>query len=124
MFKKMSESDGNVLGYQVIGDISKEDYTALVAEVQTIIDAQGSVRMLLDMEQFKSEKASAWGSDLNFGRTYRKLIEKMAIVGDKKWESWMTKLVEPFYAREAKYFHTADIDEAWRWLKEDGDSGE
>jgi hypothetical protein len=56
-----------------------------VPEVQAAIDDEGSA--LLDMEQFEGEKASAWGSDLYFGRTYRKQIEKMAIVGDKKWES-------------------------------------
>jgi hypothetical protein len=46
----------------------------------------------------------------------------MAIVGDKSWESWMTKLVEPFYSREAQFFHTADITDARSWLKEDSES--
>jgi hypothetical protein len=36
----------------------------------------------------------------------------------------MTKLVDLFYAREAKYIHTADVAEAWKWLKEDGGSDE
>lgn len=121
MFKKMDESAGNVLGYQVIGDISKEDYATLVPEVQAVVDEQGSVKLLLDMEQFKSEKPEAWGSDFSFGHTYRKQIEKMAIVGDKKWEKGLAKLAEPFYAREAQYFHTADIADAWSWLKEDSD---
>jgi hypothetical protein len=38
----MNDSAGNVLGYQVIGDISKEDYATLVPEVQVVIDDQGS----------------------------------------------------------------------------------
>jgi hypothetical protein len=42
----------------------------------------------------------------------------MAIVGDKTWEKWMTYLARPFYARDAKFFHIADIDKAWAWLRE------
>ena len=46
------------------------------------------------------------------------LFSEMAIVGDKHWEAWITKLAAPFYAKEAQYFHTADMAAAWSWVKE------
>ncbi len=118
MITKMSESKGNILGFKMIGDISKEDYKILVPEVQALIDKEGSISLLMDITQFKWEDIDAWGADFNFGRTYRKKINKMAVVGDKTWEKWITNLVEPFYSIEAKFFDPIDIEVAWKWIKE------
>ena len=51
---------------------------------------------------------------------FQKLNESvgMAIVGDKKWEAWLTKLADPFFAGDAKYYHSADVQDAWAWLRE------
>lgn len=118
MFEKMNESAGNVAGYRVVGKITKDDYESLVPEVEALVEQEGNIRLLLDMEQFKGEEVEAWGADLKFGREFRKKIDKLAIVGDKRWEKWLTALADPFYAREAEYFKTDDRDAAWSWLQE------
>jgi hypothetical protein len=41
----------------------------------------------------------------------------MAIVGDKKWQERLTAVVDPFYAREAEFFHTAERKAAWQWVQ-------
>ena len=38
----------------------------------------------------------------------------MCIRDSKGWERHVTKLAEPYYAKEAKYFDTDD--DAWAWL--------
>ena len=116
MIEKMRKSQGNVLGFKLSGDITKADYDVLVPAVQAAIDQEGRVYLLLDMQDFKWEKVSAWGADLNFGHTYHKKIEKMAIVGDKTWEKWITKLAEQFYAKEARFCAPDEIDATWEWL--------
>ena len=98
--------------------VTKEDYALLTAEVEAAINETGTVRLLIDLQEFASEEAKAWSADLKFGREHRKKIEKMAIVGDKKWQKWLTALADPFYAREAEFFSTADRDAAWRWLQD------
>ena len=115
----MSESKGNVLGLKIIGDVTKEDFKILMPEMQALVDKEGSISLLLDMTQFKGEDIDALGADFNFSRKYRNKINKMAIVGDKPWEKWLTKLVEPFYhSVEAKFFYPTGIEAAWKWLKE------
>ena len=74
--------------------------------------------MLIDLSEFKCEKIEAWLQDLKFGSEFRHEIQKMAIVGDKTWEKWVTPLAKLFYAHDAKFFHTADINKAWAWLRE------
>jgi len=118
MFKKMDESSGKVVGYKAVGKLSASDYKELEPEVKAFVNREGNIRMLFDMTEFKWEKAEAWLPDLKFGHEFHKQIDKMAIVGDKTWEKWMAHLAKPFYARNAKFFHTADIDKAWAWLRE------
>lgn len=119
MIEKLQESSGDVLGYKVSGTVTKSDYEVMVPEVQALVEQEGSIKVLLDMTDFKWEKVSAWGSDFRFGRDYHKKIEKMAIVGDKTWEKWLTKVAEPFYAEEAEYFSSGDSEAAWNWLREE-----
>ena len=117
MIEKMSESSGNVIGYRVSGHVTKEDYAVLTPEVQALVDKEGSIGLLLDLENFKWEEVSAWGADAKFGQTYRHKIAKLAVVGDKKWQHLIANLADPFYAHESKFFHTTDRAAAWEWLR-------
>lgn len=117
MIEKLDGSSEHALGFRVIGKIKKDDYDELVPAVEAVVARAGSVNLLLDMTEFKWEAISAWGADMRFGHDYRKKIGKMAIVGDKRWEKWLAKAAAPFYADEAKYFTSADIDAAWAWVR-------
>lgn len=118
MFEKMDPSGGKVLGYKVAGTVTKADYETFVPEVDALVEREGSIRMLLDLTEFKWEAVGAWLADWKFGRKYHEKIEKMALVGDKKWEEWLAKLAEPLYAREVKLFHSAERDAAWKWVRD------
>ena len=118
MIKKLSESSGNVIGYKAIGTITASDYLKMEPEVRDLVEKVGEIRMLIDLSEFKWEKIEAWLSDLEFASKFHDRIQRMAIVGDKTWEKWMTYLAKPFYAHDAKFFYTADIDRAWAWLRD------
>ena len=118
MIEKMAESSGNVIGYRAIGTITASDYAKLVPEVRDLVKKEGNIRILIDLREFKWEKMEAWLQDLKFGSEFRHEIQKMAVVGDKTWEKWMLYLARPFYARDAKFFYTSEIDKAWAWLRE------
>jgi hypothetical protein len=45
-------------------------------------------------------------------------MERIAVVGDKKWESWMATLCKPFTMAKVRYFEASEIDAAWAWLNE------
>jgi SpoIIAA-like len=118
MFEKLAESSGNVVGYKAIGEITASDYKILEPEVKAFVENKGNIRLLFDLTDFRWEKVEAWLPDLRFGHEFHNRIEKMAIVGDKTWEKWITPLAKPFYAHDAKFFHSADISKAWAWLRE------
>ena len=119
MLEKMSESSGPVVGYKVQGKVTAEDYQQLNQEVQALVDQHDDVCLLLDLQEFAGEEANAWLPDMKFGHRFHDKIKKMAIVGDKRWEKWLTALAHPFYAKDAKLFHSGEIDKAWSWLRSD-----
>ena len=118
MIEKMAESSGNVLGYKFTGTITIDDFKKMEPEVNAVVQKEGNVRILFNLSGFKWEKIDALVADLKFGHKFHEKIQRMAIVGDKTWEKWITTLARPFYAKEAKYFQSADTVKAWSWLKE------
>lgn len=120
MIEQMSESSGNVVGYRVSGTVGPGDYQELVPRFEELVAREGSVRVLMDMTGFKTESPSAWRADLHFGREFHGSIERLAIVGEKWWEKLMARFCAPFYAKEARFFHTADMIAAWEWLRDQG----
>lgn len=118
MFEKLSESSGPIVGYRIKGKITAEDYAQLGADMQALVDQYDETYMLIDVQEFSGEEAKAWLPDLKFGHQFHDNIQKMAIVGDQRWEGMLSALVKPFYAQEGRVFAEDDIDAAWAWLRE------
>ena len=117
MLEKLEKSSGPVVGYKAVGKVTPEDYQQLDPEIQALVDQYDIVCLLLDMQEFAGEEVKAWLPDLRFGHRFHDKIGKMAVVGDKRWEKWLTALVDPFYAKDAKFFHPDEMDKAWAWLR-------
>ena len=113
--RAMERGAGNVLGFEVSGDVTKADYDLLIPAVAAAVEQHGTVRLLLDLTGFRWEKVGAWGADLRFGREFHDKIERLAIVGEKGWERHLATICSPFYAKESEYFDN-DPD-AWAWLE-------
>ena len=116
MLEKFGQSTGNVLGYKAIGKLTEDDYATLTADVEELLQQVSSINLLLDLESLTGEKLKAWDDDLKFGRNYRDKIDKMAMVGNKKWQERLASIADHFYAREAKFFPTTDREVAWDWV--------
>jgi hypothetical protein len=118
MLEKLDKSSGPVVGYKVAGKVTATDYQQLAPEIQNLVDQyDDDVCVLLDMQEFAGEEVNAWLPDLRFGHRFHDKIAKMAIVGDKRWEKWLTALADPFYAKDAEFFYPEETDEAWAWLR-------
>jgi hypothetical protein len=107
-----------VMSVEISGTIAKSDYDEFTPQVEALVKASGPIRILMDITGIKGEKMEAWRSDLNFGKEFQDNIEKMAMVGDKGWESLVTKGFGSKYAQQAKYFDADSISSAWEWLRE------
>ena len=56
--------------------------------------------------------------DIKFATTHCTKIERIALVGDKKWEQWMAKVCKPFTMAKLRYLDAAEAEAARVWLTE------
>ncbi len=56
--------------------------------------------------------------DTKFDLKHWKDIEKLAIVGETKWEEGMATFCKPFTKAKIKYFAHDKLDDARKWIAE------
>ncbi len=107
-----------VLVVSVSGRLVKEDYERLVPEVERLIREHGKIRILFDMHDLHGWTAAAMWEDTKFGFRHFHDIERLAVVGEKRWQKGMAVFCRPFTKAEVRYFDHAQADEARRWVQE------
>ena len=112
------ENGGKVLVIHVSGKLVKADYEHFVPEVEKLVRLHGKLSMLFDMTGFHGWEAGALWEDTKFAIKYFYVIEKLAMVGEKKWQQGMAMFCKPFTKATIRYFDHADIAEARMWLAE------
>lgn len=110
-------SSGKVLHVRATGKLTKEFYEAFVPAVDQQIEAQGNLRILFEMHDFHGWTAGALWQDLRFDMAHWRDIEKLAIVGETKWEEGMAAFCKPFTSATVKYFDHSAIEEAKAWVE-------
>lgn len=110
-------ADGKVLEVQVTGKLTKEAYQEFVPLVEKMVAQHGKVRILFHMHDFHGWEAGALWEDIKFDMKHFKDIERLAIVGESKWEQGMAMFCKPFTTAKIQYFDVAKIDEARTWIR-------
>ena len=118
MIETLSRSSGAVLGFRITGKLHDEDYKQFVPEVDAILSDNDKVRLLGWFDDFHGWDLHALWDDIKFATTHCKKMDRIALVGDTKWEEWMAKVCKPFTLAKIRYFDASDIESAWEWLEE------
>lgn len=111
--------EGKVLIVPVSGRLEKEDYERFVPEMERLIEQHGKIRLLLETHDFHGWDAGALWEDLKFDAKHFNDIERLAIVGEKRWEKGMAIFCKPFTTAKVRYFDKSKRDEALAWVQAD-----
>src|SRR5580704_6658641 len=118
MIEQLPRESTKALGFKLSGKLHDEDYKTFVPLVDKAFAAQGKLRMLALFHDFHGWDLHALWDDIKFSTTHCTKIERIALVGDKKWEEWMAKVCKPFTMAKIKYFQASEITAAWAWIEE------
>jgi len=102
----------------VSGKLTKEDYLLFVPRLEKDIQEIGKIRLLFQMQDFHGWKMAALWEDLKFDMKHFSDIERLAMVGDKKWEKGMSVFCKPFTTAKIRFFEAEEVDQAINWLLE------
>jgi hypothetical protein len=110
------EGGGNVVDVALTGTVVKEDYGPFVKEFTRLTGLHGKLRVLLDMTGFHGWDASALWQEVKFDMKHLGDLERLAVVGEARWQHAISSFAKPFTPAEVRYFDGAQTEEARRWI--------
>jgi len=117
-FQIKEELDGRVLEVTVTEKLTRADYEMFVPQVERLIQRHGKIRVLMTMRDFHGWELSALWEDIKFDVKHFRDIERLAMVGEKKWQEGMSKFCKPFTSADIRYFDLDEMESARRWVME------
>jgi hypothetical protein len=119
MSVEIQEASGRTVTFRVTGQMKQLELAAAQQKVAEFIKKVGKVRFLVLIEDFLGvDKAGDWG-DVSFQAQYDEFIERIAIVGEQRWED-VTLLFTGKGIRHVpiEYFQPTELAKAKAWLAE------
>ncbi len=117
MFQFIPVHEGNILAIRVSGKLSHDDYQQFIPKLEELIKPGKKISLLIELDDFHGASLAAIKDDFSIGIKYPDTFEKIAIVGEKKWQKWMAFISSPFIKGEIKYFKRSELQDAWGWLR-------
>jgi SpoIIAA-like len=118
MLTLKEEAGGKLLSVTISGKLAKEDYQHFVPMVDRLIKEHGKIRILVQMHDFHGWEMAALWEDIKFDVKHFADIERLALVGETKWQAGMAKFCKPFTKAKIEYFDETQIDRAREWIAE------
>lgn len=118
MIETIDTGCANVVGWKLHGTLHDEDYRRFIPQIESVLTAAGKLRLFVQFEDFHGWDLHAAWDEFKFGISHLSDFERIAIVGDRRWEKWLAVLRKPFTTAKVKYFDRCQVDEAWKWLYE------
>jgi hypothetical protein len=111
------EVGGKYVVVEVSGKLTAADYQHFGGEVDRLIQQHGKIRVLCLMHDFHGWSAGALWEDIKFDFKHFNHLQKLALVGETKWEHGMAAFCKPFTTAKIRYFDHTKADEAKAWLE-------
>ncbi len=118
MIETLSPDLPKTLAFRLSGKLHDEDYQTFVPAVEAAMASEGKMRVFVQFEDFHGWDLHAAWDDFKFGIKHYSGFERIAMVGDRRWEKWMAQVCKPFTKAKVRYFDAEKVEEAWTWLRE------
>ncbi len=123
MFQIIPVNENRIVAVKVIGKLNDEDLEKFTDLLEKQIAENGPLSLLIELENFHGWDAEAAWTDFMFITEHKNDFQRIAIIGEKRWEHWMTALGNAFTATEIRFFKRDELLVAWDWLREGLEAG-
>jgi hypothetical protein len=120
MIEIMQETEGNTLVVKATESLTRQDYeNVFMPQLNQLIDKFGKIKVIVYLaENFTGWELGAAWDDAVFGIQHRHDFEKIAVVSDKKWIEWATKIGSYFIDGQIANFTLPQFQDAVTWVKQ------
>ncbi|MFO7960384.1 MAG: STAS/SEC14 domain-containing protein [Nitriliruptoraceae bacterium] len=114
MYRRLSESSGNVLAYDLEVELTSEDVEGIHAELAAAIEEHDAVRLLVMADRLQAIEPAAVWRELRMTPDLLAHVERLAVVGDERWHAWVETLSDTL--AEAESFEPDALATALEWV--------
>jgi hypothetical protein len=111
-------NDGKQLEVHVTEKLVAADYKSFVPEFERLIEKHGKLDVLFEMNDFHGWTAGALWEDTKFALHHFNDIERLAVVGERKWQKDLATFSKPFTKATVRYFDHTEAFKARKWFDE------
>ena len=115
MLTILERSKGNVIGVESSGTITLEEQQKAEEVFDKAIKEHGKINWLYVFRSMKYESLRPMYEDMMWCLKNLKNFDRMAVVGDKKWQELLIKADGLVFGE--KYFDISQLDEAWAYVE-------
>lgn len=112
----IENTDSGVIHVRASGKLTRPDYDTFDVQFAKVAQANKPVRVLVELDGFDGWDASGLWQELKFDVAHNDDMGRVAVIGEKKWEEWGTKISQPFFSAEMRYFDRSQFAAAREWL--------
>jgi hypothetical protein len=113
--------DPNIVGIELSGTLTEDDYNAIVPHLEHTMEAHTTSRAFFALDDVDGWEPDEVWSDWAFDIRHVRTLDKVAIVSDDPWDEWMKKVEVLFPSSTIHTFDADARDDAWDWLRGDMD---
>lgn len=116
MLQILEITKDNLIATKAEGKLTEKDVGKVHPLIHNILNTGKKVRWYFEMVDFTGWETTAFWKDMKMDMKHANDYEKIAMVGEKKWQDWMAQFMEPFTSAEVKYFDVSQKEEALNWI--------
>jgi hypothetical protein len=105
-----------VLQIDIHGTDVREDYEACVPEIERAVSRHKELLVLIVMHDFTNGAGGALWSEIKWNAKHFNHVERLAVVGEKASQRWMTNFCRAFTGARVRYFTFEQLEDAHEWL--------
>lgn len=110
------ESNETLLVLEISGKLSKDHFERLEPELHRRREKSGDSTLVMIMDDFDGyDSLGALWTDLKMDMVHKDDFQKIAMVGDSRWESGFSKLADLISEADVRWFKKDNADEAMAW---------
>ncbi len=112
------DNTGCIVEMRLSGRLSRQDYEEFIPRMERLINEHGKLDLLVLMHDFHGWDFGGLWEDTRFAFKHYGQIERIALVGETKWQKGMSFFCKPFTKAEIHYFDFGETDRAREWLRD------
>lgn len=110
------EQEKDILQVHIYSDMTLDDFREFEAAVIDELERYDHVNLLLDLSSMTGFSVDVALEELRFNKQHARDYQKIAVVTESQWLTWVSWLAVAFVSAEVRQFD--DVESAHIWLAE------